>query len=206
MISWHRCPCRRPNPRPHRRLHPHLHLRHGRSCRLACRTRNLVGLATPSEPFYQVTLPPHLNGSCFLRIKCVPTSQHTAHTAHTSTHTLITHSRNDSHCRVSNALPPAGHCPALRARARARAGPGYPDTIPSAWSDIGKLTTGHVIRIEADGFNDKKSKISMWGWYINIWAGDGELSRLFSCVLSLPAFHKTSTAQQHGMVWEMHEA
>jgi hypothetical protein len=52
-------------------------------------------------------------------------------------------------------------------------GPGYPNTIPSAWSDIGTLKTGDVIRIEADGFNAEESKIAVWGWYINVWSGDG---------------------------------
>ena len=36
-------------------------------------------------------------------------------------------------------------------------GPGYPDIIPSAWSDLGVISSGDVLRIEADGFNDKAS-------------------------------------------------
>lgn len=53
-------------------------------------------------------------------------------------------------------------------------GPGFPDPISSSWSDVGVLGVGHVIRIEADGFNnDAPKKIANWGWYINVWSGDG---------------------------------
>lgn len=53
-------------------------------------------------------------------------------------------------------------------------GPGFQDPIASAWSDVGVLGVGHLIRIEADGFNnDAPKKIANWGWYINIWSGDG---------------------------------
>lgn len=51
-------------------------------------------------------------------------------------------------------------------------GPGYPDIIDSAWGELGVLSTGTVVRIEADGFNAKESKIAGWGWYINVWSGD----------------------------------
>eukprot|EP00931_Biecheleriopsis_adriatica_P020553 TRINITY_DN13699_c0_g1_i2.p1 TRINITY_DN13699_c0_g1~~TRINITY_DN13699_c0_g1_i2.p1 ORF type:complete len:488 (-),score=72.63 TRINITY_DN13699_c0_g1_i2:24-1487(-) len=52
-------------------------------------------------------------------------------------------------------------------------GPGFPNKIDSAWSDIGVMRTGHVLRIEADGYDSKESPIAVWGWYINIWSGDG---------------------------------
>jgi hypothetical protein len=52
-------------------------------------------------------------------------------------------------------------------------GPGFPDTIPSAWSDVGVLVAGDVLRIEAEGFNGQDSKITGWGWYLNIWSGNG---------------------------------
>ena len=52
-------------------------------------------------------------------------------------------------------------------------GPGFPNKIDSAWSDVGILDTGDVLRIEADGFNSKDSPIAVWGWYLNIWNGDG---------------------------------
>ena len=52
-------------------------------------------------------------------------------------------------------------------------GPGFPDEIDSAWSDIGVLESGDVLRIEAEGFNSKDSPIAVWGWYLNVWKGDG---------------------------------
>ena len=52
-------------------------------------------------------------------------------------------------------------------------GPGFPEPITSAWSDVGVLRRGHVLRIEADGFNGTDSKIAKWGWYLNLWSGDG---------------------------------
>ena len=52
-------------------------------------------------------------------------------------------------------------------------GPGFPNKIDSAWTDVGILESGDVLRIEADGFNSKESPIAVWGWYVNIWNGDG---------------------------------
>jgi len=52
-------------------------------------------------------------------------------------------------------------------------GPGFPNEIDSAWSDIGILHSGDVLRIEADGFSAKDSPIAVWGWYLNVWSGDG---------------------------------
>merc|ERR1712194_388931 len=52
-------------------------------------------------------------------------------------------------------------------------GPGFPNPIQSAWADLGVMATGHVIRVEADGFNGKDGPIAVWGWYMNIWSGDG---------------------------------
>ena len=52
-------------------------------------------------------------------------------------------------------------------------GPGFPDEIDSAWSDISVLESGDVLRIEAEGFNSKDSPIAVWGWYLNVWKGDG---------------------------------
>ena len=37
-------------------------------------------------------------------------------------------------------------------------GPGFPDPIASTWSDVGVLGVGHVILIEADGFNNDAPK------------------------------------------------
>eukprot|EP00933_Yihiella_yeosuensis_P034586 TRINITY_DN28066_c0_g1_i1.p1 TRINITY_DN28066_c0_g1~~TRINITY_DN28066_c0_g1_i1.p1 ORF type:complete len:461 (+),score=66.64 TRINITY_DN28066_c0_g1_i1:64-1446(+) len=51
-------------------------------------------------------------------------------------------------------------------------GPGYPDKIDSAWTDLGVLQTGTILRISADGYNKKDSKIAGWGWYLNVWSGD----------------------------------
>lgn len=52
-------------------------------------------------------------------------------------------------------------------------GPGYPTIVHSAWSDIGVLTAGSTVRIEADGFNGQDGPIAGWGWYLNVWSGDG---------------------------------
>lgn len=52
-------------------------------------------------------------------------------------------------------------------------GPGFPNEIDSAWSDVGLLQSGDVLRVEADGFNSKDSPIAVWGWYLNVWNGDG---------------------------------
>mmetsp|Transcript_16666 Transcript_16666/g.53704 ORF Transcript_16666/g.53704 Transcript_16666/m.53704 type:complete len:455 (+) Transcript_16666:175-1539(+) len=52
-------------------------------------------------------------------------------------------------------------------------GPGYPTKIKAAWTDLGVMTAGNVLRIEADGFNGKFGPIASWGWYLNVWSGDG---------------------------------
>jgi len=52
-------------------------------------------------------------------------------------------------------------------------GPGYPSIIDSAWSDLGVLSTGTIVRVEAGGFNGKDHANAGWGWYLNMWSGDG---------------------------------
>ena len=52
-------------------------------------------------------------------------------------------------------------------------GPGFPNKIDSAWTDVGVLESGDVLRIEADGFSSKDSPIAVWGWYLNVWNKDG---------------------------------
>eukprot|EP00746_Dinoflagellata_sp_MGD_P053772 gnl/MRDRNA2_/MRDRNA2_236025_c0_seq1.p1 gnl/MRDRNA2_/MRDRNA2_236025_c0~~gnl/MRDRNA2_/MRDRNA2_236025_c0_seq1.p1 ORF type:complete len:257 (+),score=40.03 gnl/MRDRNA2_/MRDRNA2_236025_c0_seq1:53-823(+) len=51
-------------------------------------------------------------------------------------------------------------------------GPGYPTVVHSTWSDIGILSPGSVLRINADGFNGEGGPLSVWGWYLNVWSGD----------------------------------
>ncbi|CAE7676987.1 unnamed protein product [Symbiodinium pilosum] len=52
-------------------------------------------------------------------------------------------------------------------------GPGFPNEIDSAWTDVGVMESGDVLRIEAHGFSSKESPIAVWGWYLNVWSGDG---------------------------------